>query len=54
MALVDDILKGFDGGIAGIALGIGTGLLAPIVIPVLAESSKSLTKAAIKEGILSL
>jgi hypothetical protein len=53
MALVDDILKGFDGGVTGIALGIGTAILAPIIIPVLAESSKSLTKVAIKEGILA-
>jgi hypothetical protein len=27
MALVDDILKGFDGGITGIAVGIGTALV---------------------------
>jgi hypothetical protein len=45
-------LKGFDGGATGLAVGIGTALLAPIVIPVLTEIGKPLTKAAIKEGIL--
>ena len=44
--------KGFDGGTTGIAVGIGTAILAPIVIPVLTEIDKPLTKAAIKEGIL--
>lgn len=51
MAALEDILKGFDGGIAGIAAGVGAAILAPIVIPVLAEVGKPLTKAAIKEGI---
>lgn len=45
-------IKGFDVGPTGIAIGIGSAILAPIVIPVLAQSSKSLAKAAIKEGIL--
>jgi hypothetical protein len=45
-------LKGFDGGATGIAVGIGTALLAPIVIPLLGEVGKPLTKAAIKEGLL--
>lgn len=56
---LEDALKGFDlkgfgfdGGVTGIAVGIGTALLAPIVIPALAEVGKPLTKAAIKEGIL--
>lgn len=51
MAL-EDILKGFDGGLAGIAAGVGAAILAPVVVPLLAEVGKPLTKAAIKEGIL--
>lgn len=62
MAL-NDIFKGFpgiegleglaaEGGLPGMALGIGAAILAPIVIPVVAGVAKPLTKAAIKEGIL--
>lgn len=55
-----DIFKGFEafeglaleGGVTGIALGIGAAILAPIVIPVVAGVGKPLTKAAIKEGLL--
>jgi hypothetical protein len=52
---IEDIfkgIKGFDVGPTGIAIGIGSAILAPIVIPILAQSSKSLTKTAIKEGLL--
>lgn len=44
-------LKGFDGGVPGLAVGIGTALLAPIVIPALAQVSKPLAKTAIKQSI---
>lgn len=53
---IDDIFKGievegFDGGIPGLAVGIGTALLAPIVIPALTQVGKPLAKTAIKQGI---
>lgn len=46
----------FDGGfkgniISGLAIGVGTALLAPVIIPVLASIAKPLAKAAIKGGI---
>lgn len=51
MAL-EDIFKGFkDGGVPGVAVGIGAVVLAPILIPVVAQFGKPLAKAAIKEGI---
>lgn len=40
-----------EGGVTGLALGVGAAILAPIVIPVVAGVAKPLTKAAIKEGI---
>jgi hypothetical protein len=55
---LEDIFKGFkgfegfDGGSTGMVAGIGAAILAPIVIPVVAQVGKPLTKAAIKEGIL--
>jgi hypothetical protein len=55
MAL-EDIFKfeGFGGGVGGvtgIAVAIGTALLAPIVIPFASEVGKPLAKNAIKQGI---
>jgi len=37
--------------ITGLAIGVGTAILAPIVIPVLAGIVKPLAKSAIKGGI---
>jgi hypothetical protein len=58
MAL-EDIFKGvdlekfgFEGGVPGLAVGVGAALLAPIVLPLVAQVGKPLTKAAIKEGLL--
>jgi hypothetical protein len=49
MALFDN---GFKGNIiSGLAIGVGTAILAPVIIPVLASIVKPLTKAAIKGGI---
>jgi hypothetical protein len=65
MAL-EDIFKGFglealgiegfealEAGPTGIAAGIGALILTPIVVPVLTQVGKPLTKAAIKQGILA-
>lgn len=58
MAL-EDVFGGFEGfdgveaGPVGIAAAIGAAILAPIVIPVLTQVGKPLTKAAIKQGILT-
>jgi hypothetical protein len=49
MALFDNGFKGNV--ISGLAIGVGTALLAPIIIPVLASIAKPLAKAAIKGGI---
>lgn len=58
MAL-EDIFKGidlkgfgFEGGVPGLAVGVGAALLAPVVLPLVAQVGKPLTKAAIKEGLL--
>lgn len=48
-----EVFEGFEAGPAGIAAGVGAALLAPIVIPVLTQVGKPLTKAAIKQGILA-
>lgn len=54
MAVIDDLLgNGLKGNIVtGLAIGIGTIVLAPVVIPVLAGVTKPLAKAAIKGGII--
>ncbi|MFZ5906438.1 MAG: DUF5132 domain-containing protein [Nitrospirota bacterium] len=50
MALFDN---GFRGNIlTGLAIGIGASVIAPAVIPVLANVAKPLAKAAIKSGLL--
>ncbi len=50
MALFDNGLKGNI--ITGLAIGIGTALFAPQVIPALAGVVKPLAKAAIKGGLV--
>jgi Protein of unknown function (DUF5132) len=49
MGLLDDALKGNIA--TGLAIGIGAAILAPVVIPLFANISKPLAKAAIKGGI---
>jgi len=45
--------NGFKGNIlTGLAIGIGASVLAPAVIPVLANIAKPLAKAALKSGVL--
>ncbi len=45
--------NGWKGNIlTGLAIGIGTAIVAPIVIPILAAAVKPLTKAAIKGGLV--
>ncbi len=58
MALEDlfgewEAIEGLEGGPIGMAAAIGAAILAPIVIPVLTQVGKPLTKAAIKQGILA-
>ena len=50
MGLLDDGLKGNV--VTGLAIGIGAAILAPTVIPALANVAKPLIKAAIKTGII--
>ena len=38
--------------LTGLAIGIGSAILAPVVIPALAGIAKPLAKATIKEGLL--
>lgn len=50
MGLFDNGLKGNI--VTGLAIGIGSSILAPVVIPVLASVVKPMAKAAIKGGFL--
>jgi len=50
MGLLDNGLKGNV--MTGLAIGIGAAILAPAVIPALANVAKPLIKAAIKTGII--
>ena len=50
MALFENGLKGNI--IMGLAIGVGTAILAPVVIPMVASIAKPLAKAAIKGGIM--
>lgn len=50
MGLFDNGLKGNI--ITGLAIGVGTAILAPVVIPMIAGIAKPLAKAAIKGGIM--
>lgn len=59
MASINDLFKGFEGIEALEALasptaivGLGAVFLAPIVLPVVAEVTKPLAKALIKEGLV--
>lgn len=50
MALFDN---GFKGNIVtGLAIGIGTAIIGPTVIPIIANAFKPVAKAAIKGGVL--
>jgi hypothetical protein len=50
MGFFDNGLKGNI--VTGLAIGIGSSILAPVVIPVLASVVKPMAKAAIKGGFL--
>jgi hypothetical protein len=50
MAFLENGLKGNI--IMGLAIGVGTAILAPVVIPMVASIAKPLAKAAIKGGIM--
>lgn len=50
MGFFDNGLKGNI--VTGLAIGIGSSILAPVVIPVLASVVKPMAKAAIKGGVL--
>jgi hypothetical protein len=50
MALFENGLKGNI--ITGLAIGVGTAILAPVVIPMIASIAKPLAKAAIKGGVM--
>jgi hypothetical protein len=49
MAGIDDLFKGNI--LAGLAIGVGVVVLAPVVVPLVAGIGKPLAKAAIKTGI---
>jgi hypothetical protein len=50
MGIFDNGLKGNI--VTGLAIGIGSSILAPVVIPILASVVKPMAKAAIKGGFL--
>ncbi len=50
MGLLDNGLKGNV--VTGLAIGIGAAILAPTVLPAVANAAKPLIKAAIKSGII--
>jgi hypothetical protein len=50
MGLFDNGWKGYI--LTGLAIGIGSAVLGPIVIPMLSRTAKPLAKAAIKGGLL--
>jgi hypothetical protein len=50
MGIFENGLKGNI--ITGLAIGVGTAILAPVVIPMVASIAKPLAKAAIKGGIM--
>ena len=50
MAFFENGLKGNI--ITGLAIGVGTAILAPVVIPMIASIAKPMAKAAIKGGIM--
>ena len=52
MGLFDNGLKGNI--LTGLAIGVGAAVLAPAVVPALANVAKPLIKAAIKTGIIML
>ena len=50
MALFEN---GFKGNIfAGLAIGIGTAIVAPMIIPALSQAMKPLARAAVKSGLM--
>ena len=50
MGFLDNAVKGTV--LTGLAIGIGSAVLAPVVLPVLAGVAKPLAKAAMKSGIM--
>jgi len=52
MASIEDILKD-QSFLTGAALGLGAALLAPLVLPVLGNALRPVTKSALKAGIVA-
>lgn len=52
MAFFDEVFKGKV--VTGLAIGIGAAVLAPKVLPILAEAIRPLAKGAIKGGLLCI
>jgi hypothetical protein len=50
MGLIEDMVKGNLG--AGLAIGLGTVILGPVIIPLVSRAAKPAVKAAIKGGLL--
>ncbi|MEW6218755.1 MAG: DUF5132 domain-containing protein [Thermodesulfobacteriota bacterium] len=50
MGMVGDLLKGKT--LVGLAVGLGAAVLAPRLLPVLAQAAKPVAKAAIKSGLV--
>lgn len=50
MGLIDEAFKGKV--VTGLAIGIGAAVLAPKILPILAEAVKPIAKGAIKGGLL--
>ncbi len=51
MGLLDDVFK--EKVVTGLAIGIGAAMLAPKILPIVAEAVKPLAKGVIKGGILA-
>jgi len=53
MALFDNIVEGFGSSwVPSVLVGVGVALVAPMVVPALAEGIRPLAKAVIKGGIM--
>jgi hypothetical protein len=54
MALFDDALQGFGNSwISNVLVGVGIALVAPMVVPALAEGMRPLAKTVLKGGLIA-